>query len=100
MARDPRQCRASREIGIEQSIGDHEDIEKNHNWSALLDRHERQFGSRSDSTMIALLYDQGRAAIRRGSPQPVQSRLDPPSAGTVQVTRLKAIGCGSSLGTG
>jgi len=50
-------------IGIEQSLADHEDGEKNPNWSALLDRHERRFGSRSDSTMIALLYDQGRAAI-------------------------------------
>jgi len=50
-------------VGIEQSLADHEDGEKNPNWSALLDRHERRFGSRSDSTMIALLYDQGRAAI-------------------------------------
>ncbi|WP_261566036.1 ABC transporter substrate-binding protein [Frankia gtarii] len=50
-------------IGIEQSIGDHEDLPKNLNWVALLDRHEKRFGYRRNDTMIALLYDQGRAAV-------------------------------------
>jgi branched-chain amino acid transport system substrate-binding protein len=49
-------------IGIEQSIGDHENLPKNPNWVRLLDRHEARFGYRPDSTMVALLYDQGRAA--------------------------------------
>jgi hypothetical protein len=31
-------------------------------WGPLLDRHEKRFGYRSDGTMVALLYDQGRAA--------------------------------------
>ena len=50
-------------IGIEQSLGDHEDLQKNRNWGPLLDRHEQRFGYRPDDTMIALLYDQGRAAV-------------------------------------
>jgi branched-chain amino acid transport system substrate-binding protein len=29
----------------------------------MLDRFERRFGSRPDTTMTALLYDQGRAAV-------------------------------------
>jgi branched-chain amino acid transport system substrate-binding protein len=49
-------------IGIEQSNNDHDDVEKNRNWGPLLDRHEQRFGYRPDDTMIALLYDQGRAA--------------------------------------
>jgi hypothetical protein len=49
-------------IGIEQSLGDHEDLAKNRNWAPLLDRHEKRFGYRTDGTMVALLYDQGRAA--------------------------------------
>ena len=49
-------------VGIEQSLGDHDHGPKNKNWDALLDRHERRFGYRPDNTMIALLYDQGRAA--------------------------------------
>jgi branched-chain amino acid transport system substrate-binding protein len=48
-------------IGIEQTINDHEDLAKNPNWVAMLDRFERRFGYRRDDTMIALLYDQGRA---------------------------------------
>ena len=48
-------------IGIEQTINDHEALAKNPNWVALLDRFERRFRSRRDDTMIALLYDQGRA---------------------------------------
>lgn len=48
-------------IGIEQTINDHEDLAKNPNWVAMLDRFERPFGNRRDGTMIALLYDQGRA---------------------------------------
>jgi branched-chain amino acid transport system substrate-binding protein len=50
-------------VGIEQSFGDHEDIEKNPNWNAMLDRHEQRFGQRGDGAMLALLYDQGRAAV-------------------------------------
>jgi len=50
-------------IGVEQSLGDHEDLEKNRNGGPLLDRHEQRFGYRPDDTMIALLYDQGRAAV-------------------------------------
>jgi branched-chain amino acid transport system substrate-binding protein len=49
-------------IGIEQTNNDHDDVEKNRNWGPLLDRHERRFEYRRDHTMIALLYDQGRAA--------------------------------------
>jgi branched-chain amino acid transport system substrate-binding protein len=48
-------------IGIEQSLGDHESHDKNRNWGPLLDRHEQRFGYRPDDTMVALLYDQGRA---------------------------------------
>ena len=48
-------------VGIEQTLNDHEDLEKNPNWVAMLDRFERRFGHRWDDTMIALLYDQGRA---------------------------------------
>jgi hypothetical protein len=50
-------------IGIEQTINDHDDVEKNPNWVALLHRYERRFGVRRDNTMTALLYDQGRAAV-------------------------------------
>lgn len=50
-------------VGIEQSFGDHEDTEKNPNWNAMLDRHEQRFGQRGDGAMLALLYDQGRAAV-------------------------------------
>jgi hypothetical protein len=49
-------------VGIEQSLNDHEDLEKNRNWGPMLDRHEKRFGYRPDDTMVALLYDQGRAA--------------------------------------
>jgi branched-chain amino acid transport system substrate-binding protein len=49
-------------VGIEQTLGDHEDVEKNVNWVSVLDRHEGRFGYRTDSTMLGLLYDQGRAA--------------------------------------
>jgi branched-chain amino acid transport system substrate-binding protein len=49
-------------VGIEQTNNDHDDVEKNPNWAALLNRFERRFGSRPDDTMTALLYDQGRAA--------------------------------------
>jgi branched-chain amino acid transport system substrate-binding protein len=48
-------------VGIEQTLGDHERMEKNRNWDPLLDRYEKRFGYRSDNTMLALLYDQGRA---------------------------------------
>ncbi len=48
-------------VGIEQTLGDHESDDKNRNWEPLLDRHEQRFGYRTDSTMIGLLYDQGRA---------------------------------------
>jgi hypothetical protein len=50
-------------VGIEQTNNDHDQIEKNPNWAAMLDRFERRFGSRPDTTMTALLYDQGRAAV-------------------------------------
>jgi branched-chain amino acid transport system substrate-binding protein len=50
-------------IGIEQTNNDHENVEKNPNWVAMLDRFEARFGQRADHTMIALLYDQGRAAV-------------------------------------
>jgi branched-chain amino acid transport system substrate-binding protein len=50
-------------IGIEQTINDHDDADKNPNWVALLDRYESRFGVRRDNTMTALLYDQGRAAV-------------------------------------
>ena len=49
-------------VGIEQTLGDHEQMDKNLNWGPLLDRYEERFGYRSDGTMLALLYDQGRAA--------------------------------------
>jgi branched-chain amino acid transport system substrate-binding protein len=48
-------------VGIEQTLGDHEQLEKNPNWDPMLDRHEERFGYRPDDTMTALLYDQGRA---------------------------------------
>lgn len=47
-------------IGIEQTLGDHEDLDKNPNWTPMLDRYESRFGYRTDSTMVGLLYDQGR----------------------------------------
>jgi hypothetical protein len=50
-------------VGIEQTNNDHDDVEKNSNWVALIDRFEARFGRRADDTMIALLYDQGRAAV-------------------------------------
>jgi branched-chain amino acid transport system substrate-binding protein len=49
-------------VGIEQTLGDHEEVDKNRNWSSLLDRYEERFGRRVGDTMLALLYDQGRAA--------------------------------------
>jgi branched-chain amino acid transport system substrate-binding protein len=49
-------------VGIEQTLGDHDDLDKNRNWDPLLDRHQKRFGYCSADTMIALLYDQGRAA--------------------------------------
>jgi branched-chain amino acid transport system substrate-binding protein len=49
-------------IGIEQSIGDHEDLDRNRNWGPALDRFEKRFGYRKADTVFALLYDQGRAA--------------------------------------
>jgi len=49
-------------VGIEQTLGDHEQIEKNPNWDPLLHRYEERFGHRAGDTMLALLYDQGRAA--------------------------------------
>ncbi len=49
-------------IGIEQSLGDHEDLEKNPNWDPWLDRSEQRFGYRVNNTVMGLLYDQGRAA--------------------------------------
>jgi ABC-type branched-subunit amino acid transport system substrate-binding protein len=49
-------------VGIEQTLGDHEQMEKNLNWDPLLDRYEKRFGYRASDTMLALLYDQGRAA--------------------------------------
>lgn len=49
-------------VGIEQSLGDHEDAEKNENWDACLDRFEQRFGYRRDDSMVGLVYDQGRAA--------------------------------------
>jgi branched-chain amino acid transport system substrate-binding protein len=48
--------------GIEQSLGDHEDVEKNPNWDPCLNRFEKRFGYRAGHTMTGLLYDQGRAA--------------------------------------
>jgi branched-chain amino acid transport system substrate-binding protein len=48
-------------FGIEQSLGDCDDMEKNPNWVSLLDRYAKRFGKRRDDTMVALLYDQGRA---------------------------------------
>jgi branched-chain amino acid transport system substrate-binding protein len=48
-------------IGIEQTLGDHEQSDKNRNWMPMLDRYEARFGYRTDSTMVGLLYDQGRA---------------------------------------
>jgi ABC-type branched-subunit amino acid transport system substrate-binding protein len=50
-------------IGIDQTNNDHDDIEKNRNWVAMLDRFESRFGRRADDTMTALLYDQGRAVV-------------------------------------
>ena len=50
-------------IGIEQTNNDHDDVEKNPNFVALVDRFEARFGHRADDTMTALLYDQGRAAV-------------------------------------
>jgi branched-chain amino acid transport system substrate-binding protein len=50
-------------VGIEQTNNDHDDVEKNPNWVALMDRFETRFGRRADGTMTALLYDQGRAAV-------------------------------------
>jgi branched-chain amino acid transport system substrate-binding protein len=50
-------------IGVEQTFADHEDVEKNPNWDAMLDRNEQRFGKRGDGAMLALLYDQGRAAV-------------------------------------
>jgi branched-chain amino acid transport system substrate-binding protein len=49
-------------IGIEQTLGDHEQVDKNLNWDPALNRYEKRFGQRRDGTMFALLYDQGRAA--------------------------------------
>ncbi len=49
-------------VGIEQTNNDHDDVPKNPNWTAMLDRFESRFGQRADDTMTALLYDQGRAA--------------------------------------
>ena len=49
-------------VGIEQTNNDHDDVEKNRNWGPLLDRHARRFDYQRDHTMLALLYDQGRAA--------------------------------------
>jgi ABC-type branched-subunit amino acid transport system substrate-binding protein len=49
-------------VGIEQTLGDHEQMEKNPNWDPLLNRYEKRFGHRAGDTMLALLYDQGRAA--------------------------------------
>jgi branched-chain amino acid transport system substrate-binding protein len=54
-------------VGIEQSLGDHEDMEKNPNSDACLDRFEQRFGYRRDATMVGLLYDQGRAAAEATS---------------------------------
>jgi branched-chain amino acid transport system substrate-binding protein len=48
--------------GIEQTYGDHEDVAKNRNWNPMLDRHEKRFGDRPDTTLTAMCYDQGRAA--------------------------------------
>ena len=50
-------------VGIEQTNNDHDSVEKNPNWSAMLARFEARFGHRPDNTMTALLYDQGRAAV-------------------------------------
>jgi branched-chain amino acid transport system substrate-binding protein len=49
-------------VGIEQTLGDHEDIEKNRNWGPALDRFEKRFSYRMDNTVFALIYDQGRTA--------------------------------------
>lgn len=49
-------------IGIEQSIGDHEELPKNRNWTPALNRFEKRFGYRTPDTVFALLYDQGRTA--------------------------------------
>jgi branched-chain amino acid transport system substrate-binding protein len=49
-------------VGIEQTLGDHDQMDKNLNWDPLLDRYENRFGHRAGDTMLALLYDQGRAA--------------------------------------
>jgi branched-chain amino acid transport system substrate-binding protein len=49
-------------IGVEQTIEDHDPVEKNRNLPPLLERFERRFGYRPRQTMTALLYDQGRAA--------------------------------------
>ena len=59
--------------GIEQTLGDHEQMDKNRNWGPLLDRFEKRFGYRSDGTMLALLYDQGRAATEAIINAPVLS---------------------------
>ena len=50
-------------VGIEQSNNDHDHVEKNPNWTAMLDRFEKRFAYRRDDTMTALLYDQGRAVV-------------------------------------
>ena len=60
-------------VGIEQTLGDHEQMEKNPNWGPVLDRYEERFGYRSDGTMLALLYDQGRAATEAIINAPVVS---------------------------
>jgi hypothetical protein len=57
-------------IGIEQTNNDHDHVDKNPNWVAMLDRFEHRFGYRPDDTMTALLYDQGRATVEAISNAP------------------------------
>jgi ABC-type branched-subunit amino acid transport system substrate-binding protein len=49
-------------VGIDQTNNDHDDVEPNRNYKAMIDRFEKRFGNRRDSTMTALFYDQGRSA--------------------------------------
>ena len=49
-------------VGIDQTNNDHDDVEPNRNYAAMIDRFEKRFGDRRDSTMTALFYDQGRSA--------------------------------------
>jgi branched-chain amino acid transport system substrate-binding protein len=49
-------------IGIEQTMGDHDDEPMNPNFDPCRQRFEKRFGYQYSGTMLALFYDQGRAA--------------------------------------